>query len=169
MWHLHTHILLEKPLRRISLAQLQQVPAVRPPATKVLLPRVPKTAALPDPLVRAPGCRDSCWQCNCWSLSDSVFWCPQSTEAPPLFPTKGLVYFVFPLCHIDTKPEQSGTLHSHGVVSVNRRVKIMNTIRYSKRFHLPRLVKQAWVPSTLFSTNFLPGQRIHRVDKSLCK
>lgn len=43
--HPPIHILPKKPLRRLSLAQLQQVPTVRPPTVRALLPSMPKTTS----------------------------------------------------------------------------------------------------------------------------
>lgn len=125
-----------------------------------------QVSPLPGPLVRAPGCLDSSWECN---SARACILTPSIHRSPTSVPYQMACTFCVTLCHTNTKAEQSGILGSHGVVSGNRREKIMNTIRYSKPFQLPRLIKQAWVPRTLFYKNFLPRQRIHRVYRSLCK
>lgn len=76
------------------------------------------------------------------------------------------------LCSIMPHKQQSRVARhsrSYGGVSVGGNIEIMDTIMHAKPFQLPKLVEQARVSRTLFSKNFFPRQRTHRVDRSLVR
>lgn len=157
------------PLERVSPAQLHHDPTARPPPMRVLLlcvtsqvPLLPEGLAEPPHSTTAPEGKSA----RAFEIlySKALSWLkPRFCFLP-----KGLAI----LCSIVPHKQQSRVARhsrSYGGVSVGGNIEIMDTIMHSKPFQVPKLVEKAWVPRTLFSKNFFPRQRTHRVDRSLVR
>lgn len=123
MWNINyyvtpplTHIFPKKPLKRMSLAELQHVPTVRPPTMRVQLHSVPKTSPskyhhYQTPLLEPLGISTAPYRAlRVWIPKFLIYQNHSFVPCQRVHPFCTLHY------HTNTKAEQPGTCRSFGDV-----------------------------------------------------
>lgn len=139
--HTHTHLLPKKPLKRMSLAEMQHVPTVRPPTVvRVQLCRVPKTSPskyhhYQTPQLEPLGiCTTPYRAFKVYILKLLIY------QSHSFVPCQRVHPFCTLHCHTNTKAKQPRTCRSFGDVYGKMVIGKKTGFMYVKPFQLPRLV-----------------------------